>query len=156
MLARRSTFFQKQELSSKTSRMQACIVQFCFQVVYLDVYSSSRICPTGALFMLVLLITLQVITFHLQYDPGRVLEVGRQSRTCVRAAPVSPTIVYIVQLWDIGKTQVHCSFGRCMFLLADPPQYVTDGSCRASLSTPRSHFDSLTSPLMTRISNTRL
>ena len=83
-------------MSSKTSRTQAYNLQFYFQVVYLDANSLSQICRAGALFMLVLPITLKVITFHLQYDPGRVLEVGRQSRTGVRAAPVSPALVYIV------------------------------------------------------------
>lgn len=39
---------------------------------------------------------IKVITFHLQHDPGRVLEVGRQSRTGVRAAPVSPALIYTV------------------------------------------------------------
>jgi hypothetical protein len=38
----------------------------------------------------------EVITLHLQYDHGRVLEVGRQSRTGIRAAPVSPALVYTV------------------------------------------------------------
>ena len=38
----------------------------------------------------------KVVTFHLQYDSDRVLEVGRQPRTGVRAAPVSPALVYIV------------------------------------------------------------
>ena len=38
----------------------------------------------------------KVMTFHLQYDLRRVLEVGRQSRTGVRAAPVSPALIYIV------------------------------------------------------------
>ena len=38
----------------------------------------------------------KIITFHLQYDPCRVFEVGRQSRTGVRAAPVSPALIYIV------------------------------------------------------------
>ena len=38
----------------------------------------------------------KVITFHLQYDPGRFLELGRQSRTGVRAASLSPALVYIV------------------------------------------------------------
>ena len=38
----------------------------------------------------------KVVTFHLQYDSDLVLEVGRQSRIGVRAAPVSPALVYIV------------------------------------------------------------